>query len=195
MKFIMVRMCGSLGRRRRCSRGAAMVEAVVVIPFFIIIFASIVFVGKLYTSKLRVMRLSKESAWNFAISNCGNRGDPLTSSMAKSSSAPTAEPGAHEESPSFDDYSEPDQPASDGQSEAQDLGGDKGQLASQDFESSVATMKANVSADAVIGGMSKTVTSRTRVICNEAPFDGNLAGFVKSGWQTLSRSWEGLSEP
>ena len=50
------------GKTRRDQRGAALVEAVVVIPFFLTILAGVIFVGKMYTTKLEVMRLSKQRA-------------------------------------------------------------------------------------------------------------------------------------
>src|SRR5262245_7575932 len=50
-------------RRSRCGgRGAALVEAIVVIPFFLIIFGSIVFVGELYSRKLATMSRSTRIA-------------------------------------------------------------------------------------------------------------------------------------
>ena len=45
-------------RKRSGQRGAVMVEGVVAIPFFLLMFAGIVFVGKLYETKMRVMRMT-----------------------------------------------------------------------------------------------------------------------------------------
>ena len=56
--------------RRKGQRGAALVEAVVVIPFFIIIFASMIFIGQLYGEKQRTMREAKQNVWVYAMGNC-----------------------------------------------------------------------------------------------------------------------------
>jgi hypothetical protein len=47
-----------------------MVEAVVAIPFFLIIFASTVFIGELYRRKLKSHRESLAAAWNEAGQGC-----------------------------------------------------------------------------------------------------------------------------
>jgi hypothetical protein len=163
--------------RRRGKRGAALVEAVVVIPFFIIIFASILFVGNLYKEKMRVMRLTKESAWAYAMENCGNAGDGMTTTgIPRSEDAPGGGPGASEPADTGD--------ANLGDSEK--AGGDMAGLASKDYGSSQAQMKSSVTADGYIGGLTKDVTSHTRVMCNEAPYNGDLIGFLKAGWQAIS---------
>lgn len=56
--------------RRRRQRGAAMAEALVAIPFFILIFGSMVFIGNLYRSKLNTHRLSMENAWRESLIGC-----------------------------------------------------------------------------------------------------------------------------
>lgn len=163
-------------KRRRNKRGAALVEAVVVIPFFIIIFASILFVGNLYKEKLRVMRLTKESAWAYAMENCGTAGHPMTTTgIPRSEGTPGSGPGPTDsESPT--DLSEADK-----------AGGDKADFEAQkNFGSSEATMQSSVGADGYIGGFTKDVTSHTRVMCNEAPYNGDLVGFLKAGWQSIS---------
>ena len=61
------------GRRiaRRARRGAVMVEALVVIPFFILINMMILFMTNLYLEKLRTIRESKACAWESAMKgNC-----------------------------------------------------------------------------------------------------------------------------
>lgn len=57
-------------RRRRRARGAAMVEAIVSIPFFIIIFVSMVFIGRLYRSKMSTHRQAMATAWQNATLGC-----------------------------------------------------------------------------------------------------------------------------
>jgi len=57
------------GSRRR-KRGAAMVEALVAIPFFMIIFASTVFVGEFYRRKLKSHRESMLLMWQASSLGC-----------------------------------------------------------------------------------------------------------------------------
>lgn len=59
-----------LSRRRR-QRGAAMVEALVVIPFFILIFAGTMFVGGFYAKRIHLQNDTRAGAWEMAVSqNC-----------------------------------------------------------------------------------------------------------------------------
>lgn len=163
-------------KRRRNKRGAALVEAVVVIPFFIIIFASILFVGNLYKEKIRVMRLTKESAWAYAMENCGTEGHPMTTTgIPRSEGGPGSGAGPSDSANPTD------------LSDAEKAGGDQAGLASKDFGSSEATMLSSVGADGYIGGFTKNVTSHTRVMCNEAPYNGDLEGFLKAGWQAITK--------
>lgn len=163
--------------RRRNKRGAALAEAVVIIPFFIMIFACILFMGNLYKEKLRVMRLTKESAWALAMENCGKPGDPMTTEgIPRSGDAPGSGPGAADsESPT-------------NLSDAEKASGGEGDLASKkDFGSSDATMQSSVSADGYIGGFTKNVTSHTRVMCNETPQNGDISGFLSAGYDAITK--------
>jgi hypothetical protein len=162
-----------------------MVEALVVIPFFILIFVCIVFMGSLYAEKLRVMRLTKESAWTYAIANCDEPGDPLTSTLRQSSGAPSATPGGNEAPPDFSEHSPPGANADEGQANAGEYGGEMGKLASRDFGSSEATLQGSVSVSGSFGEFKKTVSSRTRVMCNEPPFDGTFEGFLKAAYNAV----------
>lgn len=51
-----------------------MVEALVVIPFFLIIFASILFISALYNQKLFTQRVSMEKSWEAAVEGCESAG-------------------------------------------------------------------------------------------------------------------------
>jgi hypothetical protein len=57
-------------RKRGAERGAAMVEAIVVISIFILFFLGMVYFRSMYQQKLRVMRLSRTAAVGFALSGC-----------------------------------------------------------------------------------------------------------------------------
>jgi hypothetical protein len=82
--------------RRRSERGAALAEALVAIPFFIIIFALTMFVGKFYGEKMKTMRQSREIAWAGATAGCnGGAGSPLeeaaTADLQEAAGAPGTE--------------------------------------------------------------------------------------------------------
>ena len=57
-------------RNRRRSRGAVAVEGVVVVTFFVLMFAMMVFVSSYYAEKQRTLRVAKEYAWTYAMANC-----------------------------------------------------------------------------------------------------------------------------
>jgi hypothetical protein len=71
--------------RRRAQRGAIMTEGVVVIPFFIIIFVSMIFIGGLYEEKLRTHKVSMKDAWASSLRGCTGAGPgplPMTQGMS-----------------------------------------------------------------------------------------------------------------
>ena len=168
---------GARCRSRTDERGAALTEAVVVIPFFLIIFAGILFVGKMYETKLRVMRFAKESAWNYAMCNCGEVGDEPSSKCQTPEGTSSSSGGAEGASPSGYDPSAISKVGS----------GPSGGVANKSVGSSQASMEASVTADGMIGGYTKTMSSRTRVMCNEAPHDGNLSGWGSAAFDSLTK--------
>ena len=60
----------SSSRFRRSSRGAASVEAVVVLPVFIIIFASVLYVRSQVLSRQAAETKARSCAWTFSTNNC-----------------------------------------------------------------------------------------------------------------------------
>lgn len=56
------------------TRGAAFAEAVVLIPFFIIVWASILYVHDYYTQKILTAQRSRNCAWRYAVSGCRDSG-------------------------------------------------------------------------------------------------------------------------
>ena len=152
-------------RRRRRQRAAAMVEALAAIPFFIVIFASMLYVGKIYAEKQRTLRLAKEYAWVYAMNNCSGSS---SNSGQESNGNPSDE---------FD--------LGEGQN-YKGVGGDKS--LSKDFGTSVATVKGQATASKLIGGKTSNLSTTTRVQCNEEAIDGNIIGVLKFAWHTLT-SW------
>jgi hypothetical protein len=74
-------------RERLRSRGAAMVESIVVISVFILFFVGMVYFRSLYTQKLRVQRLARAAAVAHAMGACnGNPLDRIKNDMQASAS-------------------------------------------------------------------------------------------------------------
>lgn len=66
MKNTQPRLKSSLALKksaRRRQRGAVMVEGLVVIPFFILIFGGVMFAGNIYEEKLNNMAIARQLAW------------------------------------------------------------------------------------------------------------------------------------
>jgi hypothetical protein len=163
--------------RRSRERGAAMVEGVVAIPFFLIMFAGIVFVGKLYESKMRVMRVAKESAWNYAMCNCADKGDPISSQCKTGEGAAAGSGGSDSAKPEGFDPSEVGKGGS----------GPGSELATKQLGSSYAQMETKVTADKFLGSFTKSVSSRTKVMCNETPHNGDIKGWGSAAFDAFSR--------
>ncbi len=152
--------------RKRRQRGAAMVEALVAIPFFIIIFAGTMFVGSFYQEKLRTLAESKRCAWDHALNGCQGGCAADTS---------TADPGGDVQPPGGTGNSKTDSaPGS--------------QIMSNAFYQSSFTVKSSATASNALGGYVKQISSTTTVMCDEVPEDGNLVGLATYLWNNGS-SW------
>jgi hypothetical protein len=154
-------------RRRLRQRGAAMVEALVAIPFFVVIFACTMFVGSFYQEKLRTIAESKRCAWDHSINGCSG-----------GCNAGTADVGSG---------SEIQQPGS-GTGSAKTTGSPGSQIMSKDFYQSSFTVQSQTQASNVIGGFVKPIQSTTTVMCDEVPENGDLSGVAKYLWNNGS-SW------
>src|SRR5262245_38565927 len=138
------------GRRRQ--RGAALVEALIVLPFFILSFACAVFIGKLYRDTIRGIGEAKNRAWATALNGCrGNGGDNIVgeSGGADLDVADRA-PGA--------------------------------ELTQIGFGGVTETVKNDVVAAPIMGGFAVQLKSTVIVACNEVPQDGNAIGMAKYIW-------------
>jgi Flp pilus assembly protein TadG len=151
-------------RRRR--RGAAMVEALVAIPFFIVIFAVTMFVGQFYNEKLRTMRESKRCAWDHAMNGCKG-----------GCNADTASAGSGTET-------QPPQGTGDSKSDS----APQSNITSKDYYQSKFTVKSKATASNTIGGWVRNIESTTTVMCDEQPEDGDPIGIAKYLWNNGS-SW------
>ena len=160
-------------RRRRRSRGAAMVEAVVVIPFFIIIFASMIFVAKLYGEKQRTMRVAKEYSWTYAMSNCESGG---ANAALESGGSPMGQMETEDPNVNSDPLE---------QFNGSDPGMDK---FNKDWGTASATVTGSVTASKAIGGFTNDLSTTTKVQCNEKRQKGNLRGVFGFAWD-LFKQW------
>lgn len=140
-------------RRRRTSRGAVMVEALVAIPFFLIIFASIVFIGDLYRSKLRTHQSSMAEVWSRAFGDCD------------------------------DPFGLPPLPGTGGidWDEADEAPG--AALCDKDFAKVESQKEAKVKASNLIGGKEADTSTKTAVLCNEVAESGDFEGATDFLWE------------
>jgi hypothetical protein len=143
-----------------------MVEALVAIPFFIVVFGCTMFVGSFYQEKLRTLRESKRCAWDHSINGCAGGCSATTQS---------AGPGSALQPPT-------------GTGSSKTTGVPGAQIMSNDFYQSSFTVKSSVTASATLGGWSKPIQSTTTVMCDEVPEDGNPAGAAAYLWNNGS-SW------
>jgi len=153
-----------LGARRR-RRGAAMVEALVAIPFFIVIFATTMFVGSFYQEKLRTIRESKRCAWDHALTGC--KGGCQAETGFASSGSEASAGGTTGDSKSD--------------------GAPQSNITSKDFFQSKFTVSGKATASNVIGGFVRNIESTTTVTCDEVPENGDPIGIAKYLWNNGSQ--------
>jgi len=60
-------------RARRAHRGAALVEAVVVLPVFVALLAALVYFERLYSGRLVAARDARAAAWQTSLAGCEGR--------------------------------------------------------------------------------------------------------------------------
>ena len=149
-------------RRRRGQRGAVMVEALVAIPFFLIIFASIVFIGGLYRTKLRTHQDSMVEAWVNAFGDCNNGiGLPPL------------------EGTEGIDWDEAD-------------GAPGTALCEKDFAKIQSEKNASVTASSLIGGNQADATTKTTLVCHEVAESGDFEGATDFLWEIFGTEVEEL---
>jgi hypothetical protein len=149
-------------RRRRAKRGAVMVEALVAIPFFLIIFASTVFIGDLYRTKLRTHQASMAEAWVNAFGDCesGIGLPPLPGTGGIDWDEAAEAPGAA--------------------------------LCDKDFAKIQSEKSGNVTASSIIGGNQADATTKTTILCNEVAETGDFEGATDFLWQIFGSEVEEL---
>jgi hypothetical protein len=129
-----------------------MTEAVVAIPFFIIMFAATVFIGDFYKQKLRTLREARQKAWVHASANCSsNEAETNTSDM---SNVPPEGENPGQGAPGSD-------------------------VLSKGYDEAHAKVEGEATASNILGGITKTVKSESYVTCNEEPRDGDPLGVFR----------------
>jgi TadE-like protein len=164
--------------RRSSSRGAALTEAAVVIPFLLLMFAGIMYVGKMYETKMLVMKTTKQAAWAYAMCNCGEKGDPTNNVCRASDSITGGKGGSSSGTPSGFDSGTVSKGGS----------GPGADVATKGFGSSSAQWSQPVVSDVFMGSTTKNMKSQTVVMCNEAPHDGDLKGWLMAAYDSF-RKW------
>lgn len=173
--------------RRQRSRGAAMVEAVVVIPTFILLFTASIFVWELYTQKEKTMADTRFKLWTYAISdNCGDLGQPGVGGndapvFSLSGDVSTAQSTNGLEGSGFSSDT------SGGESKVAS-GDSTGTLSKSLGSVSYGEQGAKVTAGGAIGGFQATTTAKRTMLCNEPPRNGTLVSLAKAAVHTIT-SW------
>lgn len=160
-------------RARRRKRGAAMVEAVVVLPFFIIVLASLGYIARLYGTRQQVGADSRKCAWLNAVNSCEGALPPECSAQ-KTSDGNLANNGVQDLNPDDGD--------------ADSISNSSpGAVSLQDsFGSTVVEVSRDASAAQLLGASAPTVKASTKVMCNEKARGTDVAQILDFTYQTLT---------
>jgi hypothetical protein len=166
-----------------------MVETVAILPVFVVLWLTVLYAHNLADAKMRMVAGSRAIAWGYAMSNCGNSGDPNptpTPMIAGTKVNPMlAAPGVGSmlSSGGGGFMSAITGVISNAVSSAVPL--------AQDYDSQW-TMSQPVSfrvPSSYTGGVPvagvRMTTGLVTVSCNEAPLDGNVAGILKMVWNAV----------
>ena len=156
----------TLAARRKLQRGASLVEAVAVIPVFILFAVGMIYMHRLYTHKLTVQSSARAHTMAYALGGC--KGDFATVVHASDGNLSNAPPSG---------VGDP------GDIHPQD---GNGQLMEQQGGETVATLKHTSSTvqttfdpGATFPNATKTSKSSATAMCDEVPQKGDLPGLIK----------------
>jgi Flp pilus assembly protein TadG len=147
---------------RRRSRGSALVETVIIMPALLLLFASLVYVWKLYLAKMAVMEAARGKAWSSASANCQDT--PATEKL------PIGLPQV------------PTDPVNGAAATAH-----VDAVAKQDLGSTTATAGDQLTASSLLGGFTSRVAAQTSVMCNEPPYNGRLPQMIVAAVHDLTK--------
>jgi hypothetical protein len=169
-------------RQRRRSRGAALVEAVIVVPVLAILMAMMVFMWRVYSMKIAATALGREQIWTYAQStNCGTSGDPSKGYSDPSVSGSLSMVGGG----GLPNLAGGVGPA--GKYAPAAGGGDE---FSKDIDvAAVSVPPVGIAAGAFGGGDSAQVGAKLNLTCNEPPYDGNLINVGKEALRDV-KDWK-----
>jgi hypothetical protein len=141
--------------RARRERGAAMVEALIVIPFFIMIFVLSIFLNNLYSAKLRTIRETKKCVWQSAMKgDCqGGCGESTTKNLGDKDLDKGAENNPSQGHPQVDKWLK------------------------KTFSETDMSRTGNATASSITGivdGFSVQVATKQVAMCNEIPEDAQF---------------------
>jgi hypothetical protein len=141
-----------------------MVEAVVAIPFFLILLSGLLFVHRLYDAKLAAMRDAKAKAWSYATCGCGRGQD-------RCAAASQVEESAADRPEGYD-------PAVVGK-----VGkGPGAAVATRGWAIAESSIETSVVADKVLGAGRTRIAARAKVSCNESVENGSVAGWGEAAF-------------
>ena len=147
-------------KRRIARRGAALVEASVVVPVLVIFLGLMTYVYRSYREKITQQNSTRENAMYFASHGCQGSSSGISG---------------------FGGFG-PAQVAlnADDNSDAANVIGKKGDPGAQASTSrSFNQANSSLSGTVVVGGHLRRINSESHVFCNERPYDGNIAGWAQ----------------
>jgi hypothetical protein len=169
-------------------RAAAMVEALVVIPVLIILFAGMVYLRRAYAAKMATMSIVRARAWQNAQSaNCGSAGD-----ASAGYTAPAASGGTHGGDGSGNNP--PSDAIGDTSSSLSQVGLSSDPMDTLGLPNGNEAFdgQTSVAAPPVLGGGSVTAKGHMELLCNEAPTDGSIRNFVDDAKDAISTLWSSV---
>lgn len=146
------------GRVLRRQRGAALVEAVVAIPFFLLVFACLLYIVRLFLVKEYTVADSRSKVWEYALNSCEGGG------ATKKNDPPSGAPKVN----------------------SKYKGATGGGKLDTNWGSAVYTSHGNVTTGAYLGFSDKLSTS-TRMQCDEKPEEGNLINALMTAWHDKTK--------
>jgi hypothetical protein len=154
-----------LTRRKIGQRGASLVEAVAVIPVFILFFVGMIYVHKIYAKKMDAQRLARSETMAYALGGC--QGDYATvvhtNDGQQQNAPPSPLPDPNSIHPQGQQAQNMDQHASYG-------------IASLRHTSSKVQGTVDMGND--LQSAKKTMSSSSVAMCGDKPVDGNLKGLI-----------------
>lgn len=149
-------------KHRGRQRGAAMVEAAVILPVMIVFFGVMAMAHSAGKSKLAAQHEARASVMYFASSSCKNRMTTDDSSRAESTgdSLPNTESG-----------------------DTNEALGDAAAGGSMEARASWSLAQGGAARSATTYGRTRTAKSESWALCNESPNDGNMVGLASYAFE------------